>query len=78
MANKNIIKRIISNQLVQTFLIYVSGGWIALEITDYLISNYGLNNRIRDVVSILGSRSLYRVSFGRLYAQRKHDRRGRT
>ena len=53
MAQKNIIKRIISNPLVQTFLIYVSGGWIALEMTDYFINKYGLNDRISDVLSII-------------------------
>jgi dienelactone hydrolase len=53
MAQKNIIKRIISSPLVQTFLIYVSGGWIALEITDYIINNYGLGDKIRDVLSII-------------------------
>jgi dienelactone hydrolase len=53
MAQKNIIKRVISSPLVQTFLIYVSGGWIALEITDYIINNYGLNERVRDVLSII-------------------------
>jgi len=53
MAQKNIIKRVISSPLVQTFLIYVSGGWIALEITDYIINNYGLIERVRDVLSII-------------------------
>ena len=53
MAQKNIIKRIISNPLVQTILIYVSGGWIALEMTDYFINKYGLNDRISDVLSII-------------------------
>ena len=38
MAQKNIIKRIISNPLIQTILIYVSGGWIVLEMTDYIIN----------------------------------------
>jgi dienelactone hydrolase len=53
MAQKNFIKRIISNPLIQTFLIYVSGGWIALEITDYIINNYGISDKVRDVLSIL-------------------------
>jgi dienelactone hydrolase len=53
MAQKNIIKRVISNPLVQTFLIYVSGGWIALEMTDYFINKYGLNERISDILSII-------------------------
>ena len=53
MAKQNIIKRIISNPLIPSFLIYVSGGWIVLEITDYIINNYGLNVRVRDVISII-------------------------
>jgi len=53
MAQKNIIKRIISNPLVQTFLIYVSGGWIVLEMTDYIINKYGLNEKISDVLPII-------------------------
>jgi hypothetical protein len=52
-AQKNLIKKLISSPLVQTFLIYVSGGWIALEITDYIINNYGLVERVRDILSII-------------------------
>ena len=53
MAQKNIIKRIISSPLVQTLLIYISGGWIVLEMTDYFINKYDLNERISDVLSII-------------------------
>jgi len=53
MAKKDIIKRAVSSPLVQAFLIYISGGWIALEITDYIITNYSLNERARDVLSII-------------------------
>jgi len=53
MTQKNIIKRIISSPLVQTFLIYVSGGWIALEMTDYLINKYSLNEKISDILPII-------------------------
>ena len=53
MSKRSIIKRIISNQLVHALLIYVSGGWIALEITDYIINNYGLSNKVRDILSII-------------------------
>ena len=53
MAKKNIIRRIISSPLVQTFLIYLSGGWIALEMTDYFIDKYELNERISEVLSII-------------------------
>jgi len=53
MAQKNIIKRIIVNPLVQTFLIYMSGGWMALELTDYIINKYSLNEKISDVLPII-------------------------
>ncbi len=53
MARKNIIKRIISSPLVQVFLIYVSGGWIAIELTDYIINKYGLNEKISDILPII-------------------------
>ena len=53
MAPQKNIKRFISNPLVQTFLIYVSGGWIVLEMTDYFINNYGLSETFRDVLLII-------------------------
>ncbi|KPL13577.1 MAG: hypothetical protein AMS26_13905 [Bacteroides sp. SM23_62] len=53
MAQQKNIKSFISNPLVQTFLIYVSGGWIVLEMTDYFINNYGLNETFRDVLLII-------------------------
>jgi TolB-like protein/Flp pilus assembly protein TadD len=53
MAEKKNIKSIISNPLIQTFLIYVSGGWIILEMTDYFINNYGLSETFRDILLII-------------------------
>ncbi|MCK4853974.1 MAG: tetratricopeptide repeat protein, partial [Bacteroidales bacterium] len=53
MAQQKNIKRFISNPLVQTFLIYVSAGWIVLEMTDYFIDNYGINETFRDVLLII-------------------------
>ena len=53
MAEKKNIKSIISNPLIQTFLIYVSGGWIVLEMTDYFINNYDLNETFRDILLII-------------------------
>jgi len=53
MAQKNFIKRVISSPLVRTFLIFVSGGWISLEMTDYFINKYGLNERISDILPII-------------------------
>jgi len=73
MAQKNIIKRIISNPLVQTILIYISGGWIVLEITDYIINNYGLNDRVRDVLSIILLAGLPVVIFLAWYLGRERE-----
>jgi len=53
MTKQKNIKSFISNPLVQTFLIYVSGGWIILEMTDYFINNYGLSETFRDVLLII-------------------------
>jgi len=53
MAEKKNLKNLISNPLIQTFLIYVSGGWIVLEMTDYFINNYGLGETFRDVLLII-------------------------
>jgi len=39
MATKNFIKRFISSPLVQAFLIYISGGWIALELMITSLTN---------------------------------------
>ncbi|MCK4879384.1 MAG: tetratricopeptide repeat protein [Bacteroidales bacterium] len=50
--NKN-IKKIISSPVIQAFLIYLSSGWIILEMTDYLISNYDLTARFRDILLII-------------------------
>ena len=53
MTQQKSIKSLISNPLVQTFLIYVSGGWIVLEMTDYFINNYGLDETFRDILLII-------------------------
>jgi len=53
MAEKKNLKSLISNPLVQTFLIYVSGGWIVLEMADYFINNYNLSETFRDILLII-------------------------
>jgi TolB-like protein len=47
------IKKIISSPVIQAFMIYLSGGWIILEMTDYFISNYDLTARFRDILLII-------------------------
>ncbi len=52
MANQKNINRFVSNPIFQAFLVYISGAWIALEMTDYFINNYGLTERFRDILLI--------------------------
>jgi len=53
MAKKNKIKGSISNPLLQTFLIYISGGWVVIELSDYIINKYGFNEKISDILPIV-------------------------
>ena len=52
MKSKTLIERIIYNPIVQTIVIFISGGWIILEITEYFIENFGLNETARNIVLI--------------------------
>ncbi len=53
MKQKTLIEKLISNPLVQTLVVYVSGSWIILEMTDYFINHYGLVERTRDILLIV-------------------------
>ena len=53
MRSKSFIKKIIRNPIVQTFVIFISGGWIILEITEYFIENFNLNEHARNVLLIV-------------------------
>ena len=78
MAQPEKIKSIISNPLVQTFLIYVSGGWIVLEMTDYFINNYNLSETFRDILLVIMLAGLPVALFLSWYLSRdKHPRDGR-
>lgn len=73
MAKRNFIRQIISSPLVQTFLIYISGGWIALEMSDYFIRKYELNEKISDILSIILLIGLPVAIFIAWYLSRKQD-----
>jgi TolB-like protein/Flp pilus assembly protein TadD len=53
MADNKNIKKLISSPVVHTLLIYISGGWIVLEMADYFISHYDLTERFRDILLII-------------------------
>lgn len=53
MTENNKIKNIISSPVIHTLLIYISSGWILLEMADYFISHYDLTARLRDILLII-------------------------
>jgi len=53
MKSKTFIERIIQNPIIQAIVIYISGGWIILEITEYFIENFDLNESARNILLII-------------------------
>jgi hypothetical protein len=48
----NRFKQILNNPMIQALVIFVSGAWIVLEITEYFIENFGLNEAARKILLI--------------------------
>ena len=71
MRSKPLIERIIFNPIIQTFVIFISGGWIILEITEYFIENFGLNEKARNIALIVLIASLPVAIFFAWYLNRK-------
>ena len=40
--SKSFIRKIISNPVIQTLAIYVSSGWILIELLEYFIAHFDL------------------------------------
>jgi len=53
MNSNTFIEKIIRNPIIQTLLVYISGGWIILEIAEYFIVNFGLAEIVRNILLIL-------------------------
>jgi len=52
MKSKTLIERIISNPVIQTLVIYVSGAWVIIELVEYFIEHLNLNEQVRIVLLI--------------------------
>lgn len=53
MNSNTFIEKIIRNPIIQALVIYISGGWIILEIAEYFIENFELNESVRIILLIL-------------------------
>jgi hypothetical protein len=73
MRGKQFINRIIHNPIIQTLVIYVSGGWIILEITEYFIENFGMGESTRNVILLILLCILPIALFFAWYLNRKQE-----
>lgn len=53
MKPKLFIERVISNPIIQTIVIYVGGAWVMIELVEYFIEHFSLNERIRIIILIV-------------------------
>ena len=51
--SKSFVEKIVHNSIIQAFVIFISSGWIILEITEYFIENFGLNENARNILLIV-------------------------
>jgi len=77
MRSKTFVEGIIHNPIVQTFVIFISGGWIILEINEYFIENFGLNEATRNILLIILLSALPVAVFVSWYIGRKQKEKGR-
>ena len=53
MKSKTLIQKIISNPVIQTLVIYVSGAWVMIELVEYLIEHFSVNEQVRIIILIV-------------------------
>ena len=53
MKSKTLIQKIISNPLIQTIVIYVSGAWVLIELVEYFIEHFSVNEQVRIIMLII-------------------------
>ena len=51
--NPNRFKSLLQTPILQTVVIFISSSWIVLEITEYLIENFNLNENARNILLII-------------------------
>ena len=53
MKSKTLVQKIISNPVIQTIVIYVSGAWVMIELVEYFIEHFSVNERVRIIILIV-------------------------
>ena len=53
MESKSFIRKIISNPIIQTLAVYVSGSWVLIEITQFIVERFELNERFINIFLVV-------------------------
>ena len=53
MESKSFISRIISNPIIQTLAVYISGSWVLIEITQFIVNRFELNEKFINVFLVI-------------------------
>ena len=74
MKSKSLLRRIISNPIIQALVIYVSGAWVMIELLEYFIEHFNLNEQTRIIILIILLCGLPIALFLAWYLSREKDR----
>jgi hypothetical protein len=53
MESKSLIRKIISNPIIQTLAVYVSGSWVLIEITQFIVNRFELNETFINIFLVV-------------------------
>lgn len=74
MKSKSLLRRIISNPIIQAIVIYVSGAWVIIELVEYFIEHFNLNEQSRIIILIILLCGLPVALFLAWYLSREKER----
>jgi dienelactone hydrolase len=53
MKSKSLIRRLVSNPIIQALVIYVSGAWVMIELVEYFIDHFNVNEQVRIIILVI-------------------------
>ena len=53
MKSKSLIRRLLSNPIIQALVIYVSGAWVVIELVEYFIEHFNVNEQVRIIILVV-------------------------
>jgi len=53
MKSKSLLRKLVSNPFIQALVIYVSGSWVVIEIIEYFIEHFSVDEKVRIILLII-------------------------